>query len=364
MEEKKNPGFWERVKKTWSRVRKPTLIVLCVLESVTLLLLLVLTVGLHIINSYASLTKGADAMYKGGDWASEDEYNASESNNPDIQGDELDPSDIDWGDPATQIGGGKDVINILLVGQDRREGEGRCRSDSMILCTINKSAKTLTMTSFMRDMYVQIPGYSDNRINASYAFGGMELLDQCLNVNFGIVVDGNIEVDFSGFQEAIDIVGGVDIELTAAEAQYLNRRGNWDLENNAGQWNLTEGLNHLNGSQALAYSRIRYVGNGDYGRTNRQRTVLTKLLEKAKGLSLSEADKLLKKILPLLATDLTEKQIVRLVMEMLPVLSDLSINTQQIPADGAHYGAYVREMAVLIPDLEKNRAILAEIMKE
>jgi len=345
-------------------MRRPILIGLCVIESLLLLVLLLGMVGIFMIESYAKLTGRKEDMYKGGDWASEDEFNASEENNPDIQGDVLDPSDIDWGDPATQIGGGKDVINILLVGQDRRAGEGRCRSDSMILCTINKSAKTMTMTSFMRDMYVQIPGYSDNRINASYAFGGMELLDQCLNVNFGIVVDGNIEVDFSGFQEAIDIVGGIDIELTAAEARYLNRWGNWDVEDNAGQWSLIEGVNHLNGSQALAFSRIREVGNGDYGRTNRQRTVLTKLIDKAKGLSLAEADKLLRKILPLLATDLSEKQIVRLVVELLPLLPELTINTQQIPANDAHYGAYVREMAVLIPDLEKNREILAEIMKE
>ena len=152
-----------------------------------------------------------------------------------------DPDAIVWTDAET-IGAGKDIINILLIGQDRRK-EKRARSDSMILCTLNKKEKTLTMTSFMRDMYVQIPGKKDNRINASYAMGGMELLDACLNKNFGVTVDGNVEVDFSGFQRVIEIMGGVEIELTSAEAKYLNERGNWDLEDNAGQWKLKKGVN-------------------------------------------------------------------------------------------------------------------------
>lgn len=333
------------------------LITMCIIESVVLVLLLVGTLILQ-----GKLGMIGRELYKGG--MSEEEYMQNEQNNPDINGDEIDPNDIDWGDPANQIGGGKNVINILLIGQDRRQGEGRCRSDSMILCTINRSKNTVTMTSFMRDMYVQIPGYSDNRINASYSMGGMELLNETLKVNFGIVIDGNIEVDFSGFQSAIDIVGGIDIELTQAEADYLNRWGNWDVEDNAGEWSLVEGVNHLNGSQALAFSRIREVGNGDYGRTNRQRVVLTKLLDKAKTLNVTQVNKLLNNILPLLTTDLTNQEIMGLAMELLPKLNTMSINTQQIPADGAHYGAFIRDMAVLVPDLEKNRLILEEIMAE
>ncbi|MFQ9799037.1 MAG: LCP family protein [Clostridia bacterium] len=100
------------------------------------------------------------------------------------------------------------MVNILLIGQDRREGEGRQRSDSMILATINKKSQSIYLTSFMRDMYVPIPGYSDNRINAAYAFGGMDLLDDTIETNFGIHIDGNVEVDFSGFKTLIDMMGG------------------------------------------------------------------------------------------------------------------------------------------------------------
>lgn len=332
------------------------LITMCVVESIVLVLLLFFGV----IQGKLGLI-GRD-LYAGG--MSEEEYMKNQENNPDIDGAVVDPDSIDWGDPANQIGGGKNVINILLIGQDRREGEGRARSDSMILCTINKTQNTITMTSFMRDMYVQIPGYSDNRINASYAMGGMELLNECLNLNFGVVIDGNVEIDFSGFQEVIDTIGGIDIELSQAEADYLNRWGNWDVEDNAGEWSLVEGVNHLNGSQALAYSRIREVGNGDYGRTNRQRIVLTKLIDKANGLSITQANKLLNKFLPLITTDLSNTELLSLAVELLPRLSTMTINTQQIPADNAHYGAYIREMAVLVPDLEANREILAQIMAE
>lgn len=337
--------------------KKAILIAVCIFEAILLALLIFVVV--FVSGKLGMINRKGE--FQG---MSEEEYMKGETNNPDITGDVVDPDEIVWGDDAPQIGGGKNVINILLIGQDRREGEGRCRSDAMILCTINKSAKTLTMSSFMRDMYVQIPGYLDNRINASYSFGGMDLLDACLNLNFGIVVDGNVEVDFSGFQEVIDLVGGVDIELTAAEAEYLNRRGNWDIEDNSWEWSLVEGVNHLNGSQALAYSRIREVGNADFGRTNRQRIVLSTLIESAKDMNVGEVNKLLDKILPLLTTDLTDPEIIRFVMELLPILPDLKISTQQIPAEGSYYGAFIREMAVLVPDLEMNREILADIMGE
>ena len=114
---------------------------------------------------------------------------AGNDGNSDFTGPSIDEDDVDWGDQVgTNIGGKDDsnIINILLIGQDRRPGEGTARSDSMILCTFNKSRKTLTMTSFLRDLYLQIPGYKDNRINAAYALGGMSLLNATLEQNFGI----------------------------------------------------------------------------------------------------------------------------------------------------------------------------------
>jgi len=281
----------------------------------------------------------------------------TETMDPNYTGSVIDPDDVDWG-VHEPIESGSQVINILLIGQDRREGEGRARSDAMILCTINKSTKTLTMTSFLRDMYVQIPGYQDNRINASYAFGGMELLDKCLEKNFGIVVDGNVEVDFGSFKKVIDVVGGVDIELTSAEANYMNKT-RW--EETLGK-TFTPGMNHMNGAQALAYSRIRAI-DSDFGRTSRQRNVINALVEKAKGMSLSEMNKLLKTILPSLTTDMSNSQILSYAADILPMVNEMEIVNQRIPADGAYSDAWIRGMLVLLPDLAKNREVLADCMK-
>ena len=283
---------------------------------------------------------------------------------PNATGATVDPDDINWDPSSGLLESSENIINILLIGQDRRDGEGRQRSDAMILCTVNLQTKTLTMTSFMRDMYVQIPGYSDNRINVCYPIGGMPLLDECLEKNFGVDVDGNFEVDFGGFMNVIDLVGGVDIELTYDEAAYLNRNGNWGVSNTAGTWNLKEGVNHLTGEQALAYSRIRYIGNGDFGRTDRQRKVLGKLLEECNGMSIPELNALLREILPLLTTDMTNAEIVGYAMKIFPIMTNMKVNNVRIPAEGTYRSATIREMSVLVPDLSENRQVLSEAMQK
>lgn len=283
----------------------------------------------------------------------------------DYTGEIISGSDVTWAENTEPIGEGEHIINILLIGQDRREGQGRQRSDAMILCTVNRDEKTVTLTSFMRDMYVKIPGYGANRINASYEMGGMQLLDATLEQNFGVQIDGNVEVDFDGFMEVIDMLGGIEIELKDYEANYLNRRGNWDVDDStAGQWDLKEGVNHLTGEQALAYSRIRYVGNADFERTQRQRTVLNTMFEMCKDLSVLELNNLLQKLLPHLTTDMTNSEILGYTFNIFPMMSDLSIQTQRVPADGTFSDAYIDGMAVLKVDLEANKALLASCMEE
>ena len=265
---------------------------------------------------------------------------------------------------AESIFSGKDIINVLLVGQDRRPGEPRMHSDAMILCTLNKETNTLTMTSFMRDMWVYIPDHYNARVNVPYMVGGFPLLNETLDYNFGVSADYNVEIDFDGFMTAIDMVGGVEIGLTKKEADYLNERGNWDIESNH-NWTLTEGVNLLTGSQALAYSRIRAIGD-DFQRTSRQRTVLTVLIEKAKTLSVTEVYKLVKSMLPLLSTDMTNSEIWGLVTEMLPMLSELKVVSQRIPLDGEYSfankgGASVIELSK--SNFEAAKKLLAETMK-
>lgn len=346
----------------WRRV---VLITLCVILSV---LLLALVVAVIYMENLLSLINKKDPDVPQDTLSSsqiDDILNQTDPTDPDFTGPSMDGGDVTWDPDVTDpVENSQNIINIMLIGQDRRPGETRARSDSMILCTINKSAKTVTLSSFMRDMYVQIPGYRDNRINVSYAIGGMKLLDSCIEKNFGVTVDANVEVDFNGFEKIIDILGGVEIELTKSEADYLNRRGNWGVEDNAGKWNLKQGLNKLNGSQAVAYSRVRDVGNGDFGRTNRQRIVLSALADKAKTMSLSQLNELLQSILPLLTTDMSDAQILSYAAQLFPLLTDITIVTQQIPADGAYKMTMIDGMSVLLPNLEANREILADIVRE
>ena len=343
--------------------KRTALIVLCVV--LALILLVISVAGLY----FGKLMSLIDRDYGTNQTTmSAEEYEQWLQSQKDTIGDDytgevIDATDVTWVENTEPIGEGEHITNILLIGQDRREGQGRQRSDAMILCTINRVDKTITLTSFMRDMYVKIPGYRANRINSSYSLGGMQLLDATLTENFGVQIDGNVEVDFDGFIEVIDMLGGVDIELNNSEANYLNRRGNWDVDDStAGQWDLKSGMNHLTGEQALAYSRIRYVGNGDFERTERQRTVLNTLFEKCKDLSVRELNALLQRLLPHLTTDMTNSEILGYTVNLFPMMSDLSIKMQRVPADGTFYDAYIDEMAVLKVDLEANREILASCM--
>ena len=269
--------------------------------------------------------------------------------------------EIDFGNAPAGIVVGEGIINILLIGQDRRPGEGRQRSDAMILCTINPNAKTLTMTSFMRDVYVKIPGYRNNKLNACYAIGGMELLDACLEQNFGVHVDANVEVDFSGFMKLIDMVGGIELELRADEANYLNARGNWDVAENEG-WALKAGRNKMNGSQALAFSRIRDIGM-DFERTERQRKVIAALIDTFKEMSLPEMLKILEEAVSFITTDMSNKEITGCVMDMFPLLRGLTIKTQRVPMDGTYKFGNVNGVGdSIIIDFETNRKMLADTL--
>lgn len=259
---------------------------------------------------------------------------------------ELDESQLQWTPSQHAIGEEQDLVNILLIGQDRRSGESRQRSDSMILVTFDKNRRTITMTSFLRDLYVQIPGYDGNRLNAAYAFGGMELLDETLETNFGVQVDANIEVDFSGFSSIIDTLGGVDINLTQAEADYMG---------------LSAGLQHMDGETALSYARIRYI-DSDFGRTERQRNVLTSVYQNIRTLPITQIYALIDTIFPLLTTDMTNAQIVSRAADLFPMLAGSSLVSCQIPADGTYTYNTVRGMSVITPDFEANREILKETL--
>ena len=245
----------------------------------------------------------------------------------------------------------QNVTTFMLVGQDNREGEAEEQhklSDSMIMCTINRETKTLTMTSILRDCYVPLPAYAGhgagrNRINVCYALGsqwtgsskgGMEMLALCVEQNFGIPIDHTIEVGFNSFEKIINLMGGVEIDLTEAEAKYMTDKIGYvgDME---------PGVQMLDGLEALAYARIRKIdADGDFSRTNRQRTIINSLLKKCVKMNLWDLHKLATQILPLITTDMSTDEMSNYIWEFLPMLKDLTIVSQQIPLDKEVLGAW------------------------
>lgn len=256
-----------------------------------------------------------------------------------------------------RIGGpGSDLLNILLIGQDAREGDEQARSDSMILCSYNQKTNTLTMTSFLRDLYVEIPGYSSNRINAAYSFGGTKLLKKTLEHNFGLYIDGSLEVDFAHFSEIIDHLGGVEIQLRQDEANTINKQ--------TGS-NLTEGLQKLDGAQALVYSRIRNLDiDGDFSRTDRQRKVMAALVDAFREIRITELTPMLNDLLPMITTDLNPGQILLCALEVLPNLSVMETISQRIPADGTAADQTINGMSVLVADMAAQRQYLQSTLLE
>ena len=272
-----------------------------------------------------------------------------------------------------------DYINILLVGQAAREGEAERFADTMILCTVNTYEKTVTLTSLLRDTLVQYPNYTDTngkkhsggkiKLTSIYHNGyictnstadAMGLMNQTLYSNFGIEVDYDVEIDFDAFIKAINLLGGINVELTAAEANYLN-----DFHDRY-YYEMKEGKNWLDGSTALAYVRMRKAegdGESDIKRTARQRQFMEALLAKVKKMSLSDMQNLANEVLPLVSVSMTNSQITDLLMKMLPMISGLEIKssgTCPVRARGYSWGDMVdiygdgMTHSVMLFDKDKN----------
>lgn len=263
---------------------------------------------------------------------------------PDFTGPSYTPEDAPVPEQPVPTLPSDDVVNVLVVGQDNWVSSWYTNNtDSMILCTFNKTKKTLVFTSFMRDTWVSIPGKYSERLNVPYALGGFPLLNDTLEYNFGVRSDYNVAMNFSGFRDMINAVGGVDINLTAKEASHLNGLREGILYN----WNLQKGTNTLDGEQALAYARIRVL-DSDFARTNRQRTVLRALVNKAKKLDFTQLYALANEILPLVKTDMTDRDITSLLLSLVSVLPELTIIDQRIPYSDQFEAASINGKAVLV----------------
>ena len=248
----------------------------------------------------------------------------------------------------------KDFVNILVVGQAARNGEttnSERMADTAILCTINTHDKKLTLTSFLRDSLVRPPnfrGHEFGKIKLTTVYhlgsyyangdiaGSMELMNMTLYNSFGIEVDHNFEVDFDIFMKVIDLMGGVTVNLTQEESDYLNAEDAWVCyDTQPGWW-------HLDGSGALAYARMRKAegdNDSDIKRTARQRHLIESILFHAKQMSLSDLNKIVDEVLPMITTSMTSAEITDLLMKMLPILPELTMEAGgTCPVQGTYRG--------------------------
>ena len=238
-----------------------------------------------------------------------------------------------------QVVSDKNITNIMLVGQNWREDEQNKLSDTMILCSINRKTKTMSLVSFLRDLYVPLPAYAghgqgQNRMNVCYALGsswkgnskgGMEMLALCVEQNFGIHIDHTIEVSLDSFPRIIDGFGGVEIDVTEAEAKYLTEEVGYVGE-------IEPGLQTLDGMETLAYSRIRKI-DSDRQRSARQRVVLAALLDKCRDMGIMQFHSAAEYVLPSIITDMTNEEITNYIWELMPMVKDMKILSLTCPAD-------------------------------
>ncbi len=262
---------------------------------------------------------------------------------------EISPETIQL-DSASRVSQTSSVINILVCGEEAIFDDSRGRTDSIMIATINQKDNRLCLTSIMRDVYVRIPGFSDNKINAAYHNGGMKKLVETIQENFGISVDGYVLVNFDSFQQIIDAIGGIDIELSEQEVSYLNST---NYISNYTYHTLSVGMNHMNGNQALGYARVRYVnkdGNvGDFARTLRHRTVMSAIYEKMMKKSTLELVAMLPDILPLLTTNLKKTEIINYLTEGVAVRDkNPELETLNVPVEGCYKITRVGKMSVVL----------------
>ena len=250
---------------------------------------------------------------------------------------------------ADQMFQTKNTYNILLLGVDRRDQSWNGNSDVVMLVTVNMEKQKIYMTSFLRDLYVNISGIGVRKLNAASANGGPELAVQTLEENYQVQIDNYAMVDFNAMIDVIDALGGIDLEIDEAERvtanDYITCMCQDNEEDPKPHYIKEAGFVHLSGYQAVGYARNRYTGKGsDFRRTQRQRNVMTAILKKVQSGSYDSLTDVVKSIMPYITHDITQ-------MEMIGILMKLNTWTgydtveQHIPYDNEYYV----ENEILIP---------------
>lgn len=251
----------------------------------------------------------------------------------------------------------KGYRNIALFGVDARNGElGRgTRSDTIMIASINQDTQEIKLISVFRDTYLNLGNDSYNKCNTAYAQGGPEQAINMLNMNLDLDITDYVTIGFSGLIDAVDALGGVEIEITDSEISHLNNYQLCMAEELGVDYIPIEqsGRQLLNGMQATAYCRIRYTRGDDFRRAERQREVLRAMMDKAGGASVGTLTDMVNAVLPQVETSLD-------VDEVLSVLGSVAGYNMAVsdgfPFEGGRAGANVgsKGSCVIPMDLEEN----------
>lgn len=249
---------------------------------------------------------------------------------------------------------GDDVINIAFFGLDRRKKEEPSRSDAIMIISLDKKHKKVKVSSIMRDSYVDIDGHGKTKLNHAYAYGGPELAIKTINSTFKLNIRNFVAVDFYELEKIIDTVGGVEIPVRSDEIKYINiyMQETAKIQGKSVQEVQKSGLQNLNGMQAVAYARIRYTSGGDYERTERQRIVLTAIMNKVKKLGPTEFPKVVSALLPNVESSFSSTEIMKMGTSAFALDID-NIEQQRFPLDDYCQGKLIDGVYYLLFNEEK-----------
>lgn len=333
----KDPEKPVKEKKKMSRKKKLAIALLILLGLLAVIAGVVYGVGHHYYSKTNYMTDEEVAEKMAAQRAAQEEAEAEEEEeeiDPELQAIQENLEQFASTEPITSDGS---VYNVILVGLDTTSEDFIGNSDSMILVSINYRLKQISMVSLMRDTYVDIPGIGYRKLNASYPNGAGPLLCETITENYKVQVDRYVTVDFGNMIDIIDAIGNIEITFTEKEAENANKSIRQQcriLGLDKDDYLIPgEGTYQCNGMQAVAYARIRKVGNADYQRTERQREVLTKLLDKVKTMSLEDIDRLANRLLPMLTHNIPESEFWGLLARA-PELLSYTIVQDRIPYDG------------------------------
>lgn len=267
--------------------------------------------------------------------------------------------------PETKIQENDDIVNIMLLGTDEYSGilTDAARSDSMILVSINKTDKTVKLVSMERGMGVPVlEGQYEGQydwLTHMFRYGGAELVCKTIEHCFRVEVDYYVRVNFTTVTTVVDAIGGIDIELSGAEAGALNRIN--ENKQRFEQARNQEGMNHLDGYSALQLARLRSI-DSDWQRVERQRRVILAAVNALKGSSLKELNDLLDQVLPLIETDMSMLEIADLMLYSPNFLAS-TFDQMTIPQAGTYGGMIgMGGRSLFAVDFEANSEILKEFL--